>query len=92
MNDETPPHGIERSIAKHPANKSRLIPSVQSRNQPPGGPNPHFRFKDSSNAPKEPEVDTDPTAAGGIERTTNTGLKTGDGKPKLRVIKGGKED
>lgn len=55
------------------------------------GPNPHFRFKDSSNAPREPETDTDPTAAGGIERTTNTGLKR-EGRPNLKVIKGGKED
>lgn len=91
MNDETPPHGIERSIDKHPTNKSRPIPSIQSKNQPPLNP---FRYKDSSNAPKEPEVDTDPTEAGGIERTINTGRKTGIIKPtlKLRVIKGGKED
>jgi hypothetical protein len=95
MNDETPPHGIERSAAEHPANKSRPIRSVQSRNQPPLNP---FRFKDSSNAEPttehEPETDTDPTEAGGIERTINTGRKTGIVKPtlKLRVIKGGKED
>jgi hypothetical protein len=91
MNDETPPHGIERSVAKHPAGKSRPIASVQSRNQPPLNP---FRFKDSSNAAHEPETDTDPTNAGGIERTMNTGRKAGIIKPalKLRVIKGGKED
>lgn len=91
MSDETPPHGIERSISKHPASRGKVIPSVHSRNQPDMGPNPHFRFKDSSNAPREPEADTDPTAAGGIERTTNTGLKK-EGRPNLKVIKGGKED
>lgn len=94
MSDETPPQGIERPISRHPS-KGRKIRSVQSRNQPPNtGPNPAFRFQDSSNAPREPEVDTDPTAAGGIERTLNTGRSEGLIKPtlKLRVIKGGKED
>ena len=82
MSDETPPHGIERSIAKHPAGKGRPIPSIQSKNQPP------------ANTSREPEMDTDPTEAGGIERTINMGRNTGIIKPtlKLRVIKGGKED
>lgn len=89
MSDETPPKGIVRPF------KRRAMKSVQARNQQPDtGPNPAFRFQDSSNAPRETEVDTDPTAAGGIERTLNTGRNEGLIKPtlKLRVIKGGKED
>lgn len=94
MSDETPPEGIVRPLSNHPSRR-RVIKSVHSRNQPPDmGPNPAFRFQDSSNAPREAEVDTDPTAAGGIERTLNTGRSEGLIKPtlKLRVIKGGKED
>lgn len=89
MSDETPPQGIARPFGR------RVMKSIQARNkQPEIGANPAFRFKDSSNAPVEPEVDTDPTSAGGIERTLNTGRKEGLIKPalKLRAIKGGKED
>jgi hypothetical protein len=80
MGDETPPHGIERS-SEYPSGRRRTMRSIISKNQP-------------EETRDEPEVDTDPTAAGGIERTMNTGRKEGLIKPtlKLKVIKGGKED
>ena len=78
--DETPPYGLERTVARHPSMR-RVMPSIASRNTP-------------TVSRTEPEVDTDPTSAGGMERTLNTGRKEGLIKPnlKLKVIKGGKED
>lgn len=89
MSDETPPHGIERTVVKHPSGRGRTVPSIHARNQPQPTPS-----VPSNEAPNPPSEEADPTKAEGIERTFNTGRKPGIIKPtlKLRVIKGGKED